>query len=99
MKDPGLPARRRGRGNTDGQLDIVIAFSLFINEIKVLLDIFIRNGPLQSLSQHLLPADLKILLSDEIEDLDSPLRVGKDDGLFKISQENLVKVLLCCDSS
>ena len=28
------------------------------DEIEVLLDIFIRNDPLQSLSQHLFPADL-----------------------------------------
>jgi hypothetical protein len=61
----------------------------------VLLDIFIRNDPLQPLSQHLLSADLEILLCDEIEDLNSLLGVGKDDGLLKISQDNLVEVLLC----
>ena len=79
----------------DRQLDIVVPFSLLVNEIKVFLDIFIRNGPLQSLSQYLLFADLKILLCDDIEDLNASLCVGKDDCLFKISQDNLVEVLLC----
>jgi hypothetical protein len=79
----------------DRQLDIVVPFSFLVNEIKVLLDIFIRDGPLQSLSQYLLSADLKILLCDNIEDLNSSLRIGKDDRFFEIFQDNLVEVLLC----
>ena len=95
MKDPGLLLLRRGRRNMDRQFDIVITFPLFVNGIKVFLDIFIRDDPLQSLSQNLLSADLKILLCDGIKDLNSPLGVGKDDRLLKISQDNLIEILLC----
>jgi hypothetical protein len=94
VKDPGLPRWGGGRRDIDGHLYIVIAFSLFVNEVKMLLDILVRNGPLQFLPQHFLPADLKIFLGDEIKDLNPTLPVGKDDGLLKISQDNLVKVLL-----
>jgi len=58
-------------------------------------DILIRNHSLQSLSENLLARDLKLLLRDEIEDLDSAFGVGKDDGLLEISQYDLVEARFC----
>jgi len=69
----------------DRQFDIMITFSLLVNEIKMFLDIFIGDDPFQSFSKYLLFADLKILLCDGINDLNSFLGIGKDDRLLEIS--------------
>jgi len=75
----------------DRELHVMITLSLLINRIKMLLDILIRNDPLQSFSDNLLPRDLKVLLRDEIEDLDSALGVSKDNRLLEIFQYDLVE--------
>ena len=79
----------------DRELHVMITFSLLINGIKMLLDILIRNHPLQSFSENLLAHDLKVFLRDEIEDLDPALGVGKDNCLLEIFQYDLVEARFC----
>ena len=78
----------------DGQFDIVVAFLLIVYEIELLLDILIGDHSIQFLSQDLFSTDLKILLCDRIEDLDSALGIGKDQSFLEIFQENLMEVLI-----
>src|SRR4030042_3016827 len=74
--------------NMDRQLDIVMAFSIFVYGIDLLPDNLIRDDPFEPLSQRLLLFDLEQLHGYRIEDLYRAPPIGKDACPLKMSQDH-----------
>ena len=64
------------------------------DDVEMLSDVLLRDGPFQLSTDHPLALELEIFLRNLIENSDPVLRIDENDRFFPVPQEDFVKTLV-----